>query len=86
MAEHKCDNKCAVGIANSTVHDRKTKNMDRRYHWIKHEIKSKNFKVARKPGKGNIADFYTKYVPSACWNIFSSTERRCLGLFSLLSI
>jgi len=38
MTEHECDNKCAVGIANNTVHDRKTKHIDKRYHWIKHEI------------------------------------------------
>jgi len=51
MTEHECDNKCAVGIANYTVHDRKTKHIDRRYHWIKHEIKSKKLKVTWKPGK-----------------------------------
>ena len=72
MTEHECDNKCAVGIANNTVHDRKTKHIDRRYHWIKHEIKSKNFKVTWKPGKGNIADFYTKYVPSAEHELYAN--------------
>ena len=58
--EHECDDKSAVGIANNTAHDRKTKHIDRRYHWIKRAIKSKNFKVTWKPGKGNIADFYTE--------------------------
>jgi len=37
--EHECDNKCAFGIANNTVHDRKTKHIDRRYHWVKNEEK-----------------------------------------------
>ena len=61
--EHECDNKCAVGIANNTVHDRKTKHIDRRYHWVKNEVKNGHFKVIWKEGVGNIADFFTKYLP-----------------------
>jgi hypothetical protein len=61
--EHECDNKCAVGIANNTVHDRKTKHIDRRYHWVKNEVKTGRFKVIWKEGVGNIADFFTKYLP-----------------------
>lgn len=61
--EHECDNKCAVGIANNTVHDRKTKHIDRRYHWVKNEVKDGRFKVIWKEGVGNIADFFTKYLP-----------------------
>lgn len=61
--DHECDNKCAVGIANNTVHDRKTKHIDRRYHWVKNEVKNGHFKVIWKEGVGNIADFFTKYLP-----------------------
>jgi len=61
--EHECDNKCAVGIANKTVHDRKNKHIDRRYHWVKNEVKNGHFKVVWKEGVGNIADFFTKYLP-----------------------
>jgi len=63
--DHECDNKCAVGIANNTVHDRKTKHIDRRYHWVKNEVKNGHFKVIWKEGVGNIADFFTKYLPQA---------------------
>jgi len=63
--DHECDNKCAVGIANNTVHDRKTKHIDRRYHWVKNEVKNGHFNVIWKEGVGNIADFFTKYLPQA---------------------
>ena len=61
--DHECDNKCAVGIANNTVHDRKTKHIDRRYHWVKNEVQNGHFRVIWKEGVGNIADFFTKYLP-----------------------
>jgi hypothetical protein len=70
--DHECDNKCAVDIANNNVHDRKTKHIDRRYHWVKHEVKDKRYAVTWKKGVGNIADFFTKYLPQKKHKIFAN--------------
>ena len=61
--DHECDNKCAVGLANDTVNDRKTKHIDRRYHWVKHQVSKALFKVGWEKGETNLADFFTKYLP-----------------------
>jgi hypothetical protein len=58
------DNKCAVGIGNSTVKIRRTKAMDMRWHWVRDRIRQKHFTVSWYPGKDNLADFFTKAHPA----------------------
>ena len=58
-----CDNLCAVGIANNTFNMKRTKTIDMRYHWIRDQVKLGVFKVTWKPGKLNLADFFTKAHP-----------------------
>ena len=33
-----CDNKCAVGIANKTLKQKRSKTIDMRYHWIRDQV------------------------------------------------
>jgi hypothetical protein len=58
------DNKCAVGIANTTVKIRRTKAMDMRWHWVRDRVRQGQFTVEWHPGKDNLADFFTKAHPA----------------------
>jgi hypothetical protein len=58
-----CDNSCAVGIANVTVKQKRSKAIDMRYHWIRDQIKQGKITVTWEAGKKNLADFYTKSHP-----------------------
>ena len=42
--------------------DRKTKHIDRRFHWTRFEIQKGTFKVCWYKGTSNLADFFTKYL------------------------
>jgi hypothetical protein len=57
------DNSCAVGIANSTVKQKRSKAIDMRYHWIRDRVRQAHFVVSWKPGANNYADFLTKALP-----------------------
>ncbi len=57
------DNAAAQGLSNDVIHDRKSKHIDRRYHWTRYEIKKKAIKVLWRKGETNLADFFTKYLP-----------------------
>ena len=58
-----CDNLCAVGLANDTLIQKRTKTIDMRYHWIRDQVKQHTFKVTWKAGSLNLADFFTKAHP-----------------------
>jgi hypothetical protein len=58
-----CDNMCAIGIAHNTLNLKRAKTIDMRYHWIRDQVKQQKFKVTWKPGKLNLADFFTKVHP-----------------------
>jgi hypothetical protein len=55
-----CDNKCAVGIANDTVKQKRSKAIDMRFHWIRDRARQGHFEIDWHPGKENVADFFTK--------------------------
>jgi hypothetical protein len=57
------DNSCAVGIANNTVKQKRSKAIDMRYHWIRDQVKQRKISVIWKPGSVNLADFFTKAHP-----------------------
>jgi hypothetical protein len=57
------DNECAVGLANNTVREKKSKAIDMRFHWIKDRVQQGQLAVVWKPGKYNLADFFTKAHP-----------------------
>jgi hypothetical protein len=58
------DNQCAVGVANRTVKQRRSKAIDMRYHWIRDRVDQGHFTVTWRPGKTNLADFFTKAHPA----------------------
>ncbi len=61
-SENRSDNECAVKMTNGLVMDRKTKHIDRRYHWVRHELKKGTFTVKWYKGSSNLADFFTKLL------------------------
>jgi hypothetical protein len=58
------DNMCAVGLANNTVKQKRSKAIDMRFHWIRDRVKNKHFRVIWQPGSTNLADFFTKVLPT----------------------
>ncbi len=58
------DNSCAVNIANGLAKPGKSKAMNMRYHWVRDRVKAGEFTIAWAPGDDNLADFFTKIVPS----------------------
>jgi hypothetical protein len=58
------DNACAVGLANDTVKMRRSKSIDMRFHWVKDRVKQLQFQVCWQKGADNLADFFTKPLPT----------------------
>jgi hypothetical protein len=57
------DNTAACGMANKTTKMRRSKAIDMRYHWIRDRVAQGQFNVEWKPGKSNLADYFTKTHP-----------------------
>jgi hypothetical protein len=58
-----CYNKCAVGIANRTVKQKRFKSINMRYHWIRDKVDLDEFVIEWEPGATNLADYFTKNHP-----------------------
>ena len=58
-----CDNSCAVGIANDTVKQKRSKAIDMRYHWIRDQVRQGKLTVTWAEGSANLADYFTKAHP-----------------------
>ena len=58
-----CDNSCAVGIANDTVKQRRSKAIDMRYHWIRDQVRQGKITITWAEGAANLADYLTKAHP-----------------------
>ena len=58
-----CDNACAVGIANATVKQKRSKAIDMRYHWIRDQVQQNKFSIRWEEGATNLADYFTKAHP-----------------------
>ena len=57
------DNQCAVGLANRTIKQRRSRAITMRYHWIRDRVQRGEFEVYWRPGKTNRADYFTKVHP-----------------------
>jgi hypothetical protein len=68
-----CDNACAVGVANQTVKQRRSKSIDMRYHWIRDRVQLGDFTVTWQAGKDNLADYFTKAHPVHHYRAMRST-------------
>lgn len=57
------DNSTAEGVINSRVKPKRTKSMDMRFEWLLDRQQQGQFKIYWKPGKTNLADYFTKHHP-----------------------
>ena len=56
------DNSTAEGVVNNKVQPKRTKSMDMRFHWLRDRaVNQKQFKIYWRPGKANLADYFTKH-------------------------
>ena len=59
-----CDNTCAVGLANNTCKQRRSKAIDMRYHWVRDRIGVGDFAVRWRSNRFSLADYLTKCHPA----------------------
>ena len=55
------DNSTAIGVANNKIQPRRTKAMDMRFHWLRDREAQRQFNFYWRPGKENLADYWTKH-------------------------
>ena len=60
-----CDNKTAVGIANSTVKRQRSRAMEMRYFWVVDQVQNKTVRIIWHPGAENLGDYVTKHHSAA---------------------
>jgi hypothetical protein len=59
------DNTTAEGVINNKIQPKRTKAMDMRFHWLRDLEAQQQFKFIWRPGKTNLADYFTKHHPPA---------------------
>ena len=57
------DNSTAEGVINNKIQPKRTKAMDMRYHWLRDREAQDQLRIYWKPGKTNLADYFTKHHP-----------------------
>jgi hypothetical protein len=57
------DNSCAVGLANDSLKQKRSKAIDMRFYWVKDRVKEGQFLIYWKKGSENDADYFTKHFP-----------------------
>ena len=57
------ENSTAVGIANKSVKQKRSKAMNMRFHWIQDRILQEHFNAFWKPGPTNLGDYHSNYHP-----------------------
>jgi hypothetical protein len=57
------NNFTAEGVINSRVKPKQTKSMDMRFEWLLDRQQQGQFKIYWRPGKTNLADYFTKHHP-----------------------
>ena len=58
------DNSTAVGIANKSIKQKRSKDMDMLFHWIQDRILQEHFNVFWKPEPTNLGDYQSKHHPT----------------------
>ena len=58
------DNSMAEAVVNGKVQPKRTKAMDMRFHWLRDRENRNQFKIYWRPGKTNLADYWTKHHPA----------------------
>ena len=54
-----CNNKCATGILNDTVKQKRSKAMDMWFYWLRDRIRQGQFVIYWAPGADNLANYFT---------------------------
>ena len=57
------DNSTAEGVINHKIQPRRTKAMDMRFHWLRDREAQGQFEIYWRPGKTNLAGYFTKHHP-----------------------
>jgi hypothetical protein len=57
------DNKCAEGILNGTIKQRRSKAIDMRFYWLQDRVKQGQYQIVWGPGKNNHGDYFSKHFP-----------------------
>jgi hypothetical protein len=65
------DNTSAIGLANDTIKQKRSKAIDIRFHWIRDRIRQNQFGIVYIPTKENIADYMTKNLPKELHDRFT---------------
>ncbi len=59
------NNTMAEGVINNKIQSKRTKAMDMRVHWLHDQEAQGQFRIYWRPGKSNLADYFTKHHPPA---------------------
>ena len=57
------DNEVAIGIANRSVKIKRSKSIEKSFHWIRDHVDAGDFIIKWVPSEQNIADYFTKALP-----------------------
>jgi hypothetical protein len=55
------NNTTAEGVINNKIQPKCTKAMDMRYHWLRNQEAQGQFNIYWRPGRTNLADYFTKH-------------------------
>jgi hypothetical protein len=58
------DNGTALGIANDSIKQKRSKSMDMRFYWIRDRVRQGQFFIYWRPGKSNYGDYFSKHHPT----------------------
>ena len=60
-----CDNTSAIGIATDSIKQKRSKEVDMRFHfhWIRDRVRQAQLKITYIPTQQNLADYFTKNLP-----------------------
>ena len=57
------NNVVAAGFADQTIKQKRSKLFDMRFYWLQDRLNKKQFLIYWKPGKQDLADYFTKFYP-----------------------
>ena len=59
------DNQTALGFAQNTIKQKRSRTFDRQFWWLKDRATQQQFYITWGPGKSNLADYFTKHHPGS---------------------
>jgi hypothetical protein len=59
------NNMTMEGVINNKIQPKQTKVMDMQFHWLRNRKTQCQFRIYWRPGKTNLADYFTKHHPPA---------------------